>query len=171
MSRNWDKLKHRKNRPEGRPLKKIDWEKVDKMLEAGCLGTEIAGYFNMHSDTFYDRLRIEKGVGFSEYRDRKHQKRNSLLRMKQFQQAMTGNTSLLIWLGKQHLEQADEHKHAHQITIKSVSYKEAYEQLEKKAESIENKPLELKSVEQVIEPEPVKEAVNVVIKKDWCGSG
>lgn len=50
-----------------RPEKPIDWDKVDKLLLAGCHGTEIAPHFNMHPDTFYNRMKERYNLGFTEY--------------------------------------------------------------------------------------------------------
>lgn len=87
--------------------KPIDWNYVDKLLEAGCLGTEIAPHFDLHPDTFYRKCEKEHNIGFTEYRAQKVQKGDSLLRAAQFKNALSGNTSMQIWLGKQRLDQRD----------------------------------------------------------------
>jgi len=90
-----------------RPIKNIDWEKVDRLLMAGCYGTEIAPHFDMHHETFYDRVRAEKGIGFTEYCALKKCQGDSLLKEKQFEKAISGDNTLLIWLGKARLNQRD----------------------------------------------------------------
>jgi len=94
----------------GRPVKPIDWEKVDRLLEAGCLGTEIAAHFNMHPDTFYIRCQKEKGMGYTAYSQEKKQKGDSILRAAQYKTALDGNTTMQVWLGKQRLGQRDKPK-------------------------------------------------------------
>jgi len=93
-----------------RPKKEIDWKKVDVMLEAHCNGTEVAAQFDMHPETFYDRVRAEFNIGFTEYMQQKRCKGKSNLRAKQYQQAMTGCKTLLIWLGRNWLAQREEPK-------------------------------------------------------------
>lgn len=93
--------------PNHRPEKPIDWDKVDQLLLAGCLGTEIAPHFNMHPTTFYDRVQIKYGMTFTLYSCQKHQEGDSLLRAAQYKNAMKGNTTMQIWLGKNRLKQKE----------------------------------------------------------------
>lgn len=93
--------------PNGRPQKLIDWELVDSLLEAGCFGTEIAPHFDMHHETFYDRVQMEKGMGFTEYSSQKRSKGDSLLRKTQYDKALEGENMMLVWLGKNRLSQRD----------------------------------------------------------------
>lgn len=95
----------------GRPEKPIDWDLVDKLLEAGCLGTEIAANFDMHPNTFYDKVLEERKLGFTEYSRQKKSKGESILRAVQFQSAIKDrDRSMLIWLGKQRLNQREPDK-------------------------------------------------------------
>lgn len=94
-----------------RPEKIINWKLVDELLLAGCLGTEIAPHFDMHVNTFYDRVKQETGVCFTEYSTEKRSKGESLLRHQQYKKALgvttDGDNTLLIWLGKNRLHQRD----------------------------------------------------------------
>ena len=91
-----------------RPEKPIDWSMVDKLLQAHCIGTEIAASFDMHPQTFYDRIKKEFGTGFTEYCAQKKKKGKNNLRLAQFKNAIGGNTTIQIWLGKNWLGQKDE---------------------------------------------------------------
>ncbi len=91
-----------------RPHKNIDWSMVDKLLQAHTPGTEIAASFDMHPNTFYDRVEKEFGIGFTEYCAQKRKKGKNNLRLSQFKSALEGNTSIQIWLGKNWLGQKDE---------------------------------------------------------------
>ena len=91
-----------------RPEKSIDWSMVDKLLQAHCTGTEIAASFDMHPETFYDRIKKEFGIGLTEYSLQKNKKGKNNLRLAQFKNALNGNTSMQIWLGKNWLGQKDE---------------------------------------------------------------
>ena len=88
----------------------IDWSDVDKYLVGGAKGSEIAAALGIHYDTLADRCKSEFNMLFSEYSAKKRQKGNMMLHAKQFQTAMTGNTTMLVWLGKQRLSQTDQPK-------------------------------------------------------------
>jgi len=90
-----------------RPEKPIDWKKVDQLLLAGCIGTEIAPHFDMHPVTFYERCQREHGLNFTAYSSLKRCQGDSLLKEKQFEKAMSGDNTLLIWLGKTRLKQTE----------------------------------------------------------------
>lgn len=93
--------------PGGRPLIPIDWKKVDQLLMAGCLGTEIAAFFAMVPNTFYERVENEYGMKFTQFRQEKLAKGDALLRAKQYEKALAGDNTNLIWLGKQRLGQRE----------------------------------------------------------------
>lgn len=97
-------------RPTGCPLSEIDWKRVDLYLKAGCLGTEIAPHFGICEDTLYRRCEAKFGMTFSAYSRQKKSVGEANLRVKQYDSAMGGNTTLLIWLGKQRLDQRDSDK-------------------------------------------------------------
>lgn len=90
-----------------RPEKPIDWSRVDKLLEAGCLGTEIAANFDMHPHTFYDRVYNKYNMTFTDYMSDKRCKGDSLLREVQYDKALKKDNTQLIWLGKNRLGQRD----------------------------------------------------------------
>lgn len=90
-----------------RPEKPIDWAKVDQLLMAGCKGTQIAPHFDMHPETFYDRVKEKHGVGFTEYCALKKDHGDSLLHAKQFEKALKGDNTMLVWLGKNRMGQKD----------------------------------------------------------------
>ena len=111
-----------KKRKVGRPRAVIDWDKVDKLLMAGCSGVEIAGYYGLHFDSLYKYCRLEKKMNFSEYSTLKKAHGNSLLKAKQFEIAMAGDKTMLVWLGKNRLDQSDkvEKKLSGELTQKSI---------------------------------------------------
>ncbi len=94
-----------------RPEVEIDWKKVDELLIAGCLGTEIAGFFCVHPDTLYRRVLEKYGMGFTDYAQQKKSKGDALFRAHQFAKALglttKGDNTLLIWLGKTRLKQRE----------------------------------------------------------------
>jgi len=110
-----EKKKEPFGRNGGRKAIPIDWREVDKALMAGAKGTDIADALDIHHDTFYARCQQEKGMLFSEYASKKRRKGDVMLHVAQFNNAMSGNTSMQVWLGKQRLGQKDDPKNENEF--------------------------------------------------------
>lgn len=82
-----------------RPPKDIDPEMVIKLASFGCTTTDIGSVLGCSDQTLNRRFGAELAEGRAKLRNR--------LRAKQVEVAMAGNTTMLIWLGKQLLGQAD----------------------------------------------------------------
>lgn len=82
-----------------RPLKDIDPQDVEKLAMLGCTMKEIAAFCDCSVDTLERRFAdiIAKGK----------EKMKITLRRLQWQAAQKGNVVMLIWLGKQILDQAE----------------------------------------------------------------
>lgn len=94
----------------GRPQVELDWDLIDDMLKANCHGTSIAAHFKIHPQTFYDRVVLEKGVGFTQYSKQKSSEGDDDLKKVQYEVAKKDkNVTMLIWLGKQRLGQKENH--------------------------------------------------------------
>lgn len=93
--------------PNGRPKSEIDWDMVDNFLKAHCDGVGIASYFGVAPDTLYRLTNERYNMTFTAYSQQKKSEGKDLLRAKQFQTAMAGDKAMLIWLGKQYLEQKE----------------------------------------------------------------
>lgn len=91
----------------GRKKAPIDWIKVNKMLNAGCEGTAIATQMGISNETLYRNVRERYNVDFGVYATYKKSEGRELLRMKQWEVAMKGDRTMLIWLGKNLLDQKD----------------------------------------------------------------
>ena len=91
----------------GRPLFEVNWEVVDNMCAIHCTGEEIAGVLGCDYDTLATACVREKKYTFPEYFDQKRSSGRMSLRRKQYSTAMAGNPTMLIWLGKNWLGQAD----------------------------------------------------------------
>lgn len=93
----------------GRPRKDVDPALVERLARIDCTTTEIAAVTGCSTDTldrrFADVIRRGRELG----------KRS--LRRKQYDLAMKGNVTLLIWLGKQRLGQADKQQTEHHDTV------------------------------------------------------
>jgi hypothetical protein len=118
-----------------RPPKPIDWELVDRLLEAGCLGTEIAANFDMHPSTFYERVTEQYKMSFTQYSSEKKSKGDSILRAVQYQVAVKDkDKTMLIWLGKQRIGQKEPETEPKPAQNQCV-FNSEYNNLKKQAES------------------------------------
>lgn len=124
--------------PAGRPTKLIDWDIVEKMIVSQCTAAEIAGHFHMHPSTFYRAVNEKTGLNFENYALSFYSKGKGNLRLKQYQKAMDGNTSLLLKLGEVYLGQAEK-KQTTDTQIDLVDYQNLLMQF--KALEEENKRL------------------------------
>jgi hypothetical protein len=91
----------------GRPRKEVDWDQVSKMASIMCTQVEICDIIGMCEDTINTRCKEEHGINFSEYLREKGAYGKRSLRRKQYEKAMSGNTTMQIWLGKQWLGQKE----------------------------------------------------------------
>ena len=129
----------------------IDMQKVDDLLVSGCTGVQIAGYFGIHPDTLYNRVAKEKSMTFTAYSAQKRVKGESLLKATQFAKALglskKGDNMMLIWLGKNMLDQSDSPKQfeSAQDQIIDFTLEEAKEKARLRAE--------IKRLKETYEPE------------------
>lgn len=92
-----------------RPIKPLDWDRVEWLLKCGCTGVDIAAEFDMHPKTFYEKVSEEYKVCFTEFCALKRNQGDNLLREVQFQKALEKDNTMMIWLGKQRLGQKENH--------------------------------------------------------------
>jgi AraC-like DNA-binding protein len=101
----------------GRPKIEIDFEKVDALCAVFCNCQEIVSVLNSFDincsyDTVERRVKEKFGMTFAEYVEQKQMAfAKPKLRKAQFDCALGGNATMLIWLGKQHLGQVDKQEH------------------------------------------------------------
>jgi len=91
----------------GRPKYEIDYKTLDSLCGILCTGEEIASILNIDYDTLNAALKRDKHGGFSEYYKKKSSNGKASLRRRQFKAALDGNPTMLVWLGKQYLDQSD----------------------------------------------------------------
>lgn len=99
----------------GRKKITIDWNKVDKYLNAQCLGTNIASILGIHPNTLYRACEEDKKMSFGDYSAQKKAEGVELLKVIQYQTALQGNVIMQIWLGKQYAGQRDKQDVAHEF--------------------------------------------------------
>ncbi len=83
----------------GRPLIEIDEDELFKLASFHCTDVEIAAFFDFSVDTLNRR--------FAEILRKGREQGKRTLRKLQWNSAIGGNTTMLIWLGKQILKQTD----------------------------------------------------------------
>ena len=116
-------------KPKKKPVKKtakkrgpkpkaIDYTKLDAMCAIHCTGEECASILGMDYDTLNAALKRDGNKGFSDYFKQKGANGKMSLRRKQYDQAMSGNSTMLIWLGKQWLNQSDKHEEVGEVNTK-----------------------------------------------------
>lgn len=99
-----------------RPTKKIDPELLDKLAAIHCTMEEMAAVFDCSVDTLERRFAdvIKKGKA----------KGRASLRRLQYESAQKGNTGMLVWLGKQLLNQRDQPEQAQvQVSVDGKNVK------------------------------------------------
>ena len=107
-------IQKEKNKPEeeekrgsGRTKTEIDWEKVGNFLKAQCSAVGIAGMLGISTDTLYLRCKQDLNLDYTVFSQLKKSEGKELLRAKQYNDALAGNITMQIWLGKQYLDQKD----------------------------------------------------------------
>ena len=106
-----------KRKTAGRPEAIIDWNKVKKYLQAQCDSVGIAGLLGISVDTLYNRCKTDNNMDYSAFAAEKKSEGKELLRGKQFSVAMEGDKTMLVWLGKQYLQQRDKSEIDHTVKI------------------------------------------------------
>ena len=95
----------------------IDTEKVEQLAGFGCTNVEIASFFGCSENT----IRRSYGEFLAKGRD----KGKIRLRQLQWRAAERGNTSMLIWLGKQVLGQSEKTEHSWENPIDGIEFIDA----------------------------------------------
>ena len=101
------KEKPKRKQNGGRKPIPIDWKKVQNLIIHGCSGAQCAAQLGISAHTLYDRCKKELQRDFSDFWYEYWEKGNAQLQAKQFQMAMKGDKTLLVWLGKNRLKQTD----------------------------------------------------------------
>lgn len=96
-----------------RPKKKIDKAQFESLLSLQCTLVEVSGFFSKtlngcSEDTIERWCKETYGENFAEVYKKKSASGKISLRRKQFEVAMKGNPTMLIWLGRNMLNQTDQ---------------------------------------------------------------
>lgn len=96
-----------------RPKASIDAEDVEKLAAIHCTVDEIASVLGVHKRTLERRFAAVIEAG--------RNRGKMSLRRKQYEMARDGNVALLIWLGKQLLDQRDKRDSFNDETYKTTN--------------------------------------------------
>lgn len=91
----------------GRPKVDVDWETLNELCNIQCTGVECASVLGIHYDTLNEKIKEKGYPGFPEYLKVHGGSGKASLRRAQWKSALGGNAPMMIWLGKQYLDQTD----------------------------------------------------------------
>lgn len=100
-----------------------DWQKINNACAIQCTGEEIAHIMGFSYDTLERRIKETFDESAADYIKRHAQGGKATLRRLQWKAANNGNTSMLIWLGKQYLGQTDKAESAFSGSLHNVTYR------------------------------------------------
>lgn len=83
-----------------RPKKEINWDIVEKRMEAGNTAKQIAKHLRIDIDTLYDRFKEEYKCSFSDYSVGMTECGEGDIVFTQHMKALQGNVTMLMYLGK-----------------------------------------------------------------------
>ncbi len=96
----------------GRKPKIINWALVNRLCLFQCTQQEIADCLEIDHDTLQAACLRDHKIKFSQYYEQKRAGGKKSLRRRQWEVAVDdGNVTMLIWLGKQYLGQAEKQEH------------------------------------------------------------
>jgi len=121
----------------GRPRMKLDWDYIDSLLAAGCSGVQIAAHLGMHYETFYMTCAKDHDMTFTDYSRMKKAKGESMLKKAQFDLAMQKDKTMLVWLGKQRLNQTDRPQMKHEVPAVVLEFIDLLKQTNTKSIELE----------------------------------
>lgn len=92
------------------------WKLLDSLIIWSAHKEYIAEELGISADTLEKRIKEKTGLTFTAYRNQKKEKIRMNIRKKQYEQAIGGNTSMLIWLGKNECGQSDKQETNHGLS-------------------------------------------------------
>jgi hypothetical protein len=122
----------------GRPKVQIDWDQVEKLCVIACTGEEIADFIGIDYDTLVTAIKRKFKKTFSEYFAQKSVKGTASLRRRQFEAAMAGDRTMMIWLGKQRLGQSEKVTSINKTELEATVTTIDREELRKANEELES---------------------------------
>jgi len=94
----------------GRSVIKVDMDLLERLCSRSWKCTDVAYVMGVSYDTIERRIKSTYDCTFAEYLDKTKAKVRMKLFEKQLEVAFNGNPAMLIWLGKQMLDQKEKHE-------------------------------------------------------------
>lgn len=91
----------------GRPILYIDFNILQNLCGIQATLVECAAVLEVSEDTVERRVFETYGITFKEYWEKNSAFGRASLRRAQFKRAMAGDKTMLVWLGKQYLQQTE----------------------------------------------------------------
>lgn len=86
----------------------LNWEQIKAMCQILCTNEEIARVMGCDADTLCNQAKRKFGMTFQEFSKKHRTEGKASLRRAQYKAAVEDkNPTMLVWMGKQHLEQTD----------------------------------------------------------------
>ena len=95
------------HRSRGRPRVAIDWTILDALLRIQCTRREVASVLGCSDDTITRAVKRAHRMTYEEYAASHAAAGHVSIRRRQYELAMSGDRTMLIWLGKQYLGQSE----------------------------------------------------------------
>ncbi len=122
-----------------RPSKNLEkmqfdgWDQLDALI-VWASQEYCCEKLGVNTDTLAKYIKEKHNCSFSEYKRKRQEPMRINLLKKQYDVAMNGNVSMLIWLGKQHLGQKDKIEQSNVESVDTEKLKLEAEQLMKELE-------------------------------------
>ncbi|MDD5543918.1 MAG: hypothetical protein PHX83_12160 [Acidobacteriia bacterium] len=108
---------------DGKPELDLDFEQLDKLLEIQCTLEECAAILDVSPRTLEERVKLYKKMMFCEYAEQKKSVGKMSLRRKQWLKGVKrGDNTMLIWLGKQYLNQSDKSQERREVILPQLDF-------------------------------------------------
>ena len=113
-----------------RELTPEDLKAIKQLAISQASQNEICGYLHINRQVLQREFLASTGETLETFLDAHRNKGRGMIRIKQFDSAMSGNVGMLVWLGKQYLEQSDkmDNNQANIVTTQPINFQEAYNQ-------------------------------------------
>ena len=104
----------------GRPKLKIDQDMFESLCEIQCTQSEISAVLKVSEDTILRWCKETYGETFAVSFKKHSEGGKSSLRKAQWKAALNGNSTMLIWMGKQVLGQVDKNEVTNIVPDKDI---------------------------------------------------
>jgi predicted site-specific integrase-resolvase len=127
------------------PSNKIDKVELENIIKLCPTEKETADWFDVSIDTLYRYLKKNYNECFAEFRDKRFSRTRMAIKKKQIEKAMTGDNTMLIWVGKQYLGQSEKIEQRTQLNVEDESKNKKEDILARLDEIVNDRAAHIKS--------------------------